>query len=115
LAFELTVKKNNLISPVNWKEGLACIDWFYAFMKQNPNLSIRTPEGCSFCQATSFNHHNISSFFTKLEQILQRWPVFVDGTRIFNLDETNTSTVPEKLPTISTDTLGNQASSSGYQ
>jgi hypothetical protein len=53
--------------------------------------------------------------FTNLEQLLQRWPVLVSGTKIFNLDDTSTSTVSEKLPTIITDTLGNQASSSDYQ
>jgi hypothetical protein len=79
----------------NWKEGMTGIDWFYGFMKWHPNLSLRTPEGCSLSRATSFNLHSVSTFFTNLEEVLQRCPALADGTRIFNLDETSTSTVPE--------------------
>lgn len=101
LAYELA-SKNNLNFPDNWNTGMAGIDWFYAFMKRNPSLSIRTPEGCSLSRATSFNRHNVSVFFNNLENVLNRYPSLGDGTAIFNLDETSTSTVPEKLPKILT-------------
>jgi hypothetical protein len=63
----------------------------------NPNLRIRTPEGCCLSQATYFNHHKVSTFFTNLEHVLQKCPALAHGTRTFNLCETSTSIVPGKL------------------
>jgi hypothetical protein len=58
----------------NWKEGLAGIDCFYAFVKRKWNLSIRTQGGCSLSQATPFNHNNIYSFF-----VSETWNIFFRG------------------------------------
>ncbi|KAJ8958571.1 hypothetical protein NQ314_006384 [Rhamnusium bicolor] len=61
--------------------------------KRHPHLSLRTPEGCSLSQATSFNRHNVNMFYDKLHDIMLREPAFADGTRVYNLDETCTMTV----------------------
>lgn len=74
--------------------GMAGVEWMAGFMHRHRNLSLRSAEGCSLSRATSFNQHNVSTFFTNLENILKRQPKFGSGMRIFNLDETATKTVP---------------------
>ena len=56
-------------------------------------MSIRTPEGCSLARAAAFNSTTMKTYFDKLEEVLQRHPSFADGSSLFNLDETCTSTV----------------------
>lgn len=56
---------------MNGNKRMAYIDWFHGFIIQNPNLSIRNPEGCSLSRATYFYHHNVSTFFTNLEEVLK--------------------------------------------
>jgi len=38
-------------------------DWFAGFIKRNPNIAVRSPESTSIARATSFNRHNVESFF----------------------------------------------------
>lgn len=93
LGYEMA-NTNNIRMPDKWHESkLAGIDWFYHFRKRHQTLSLRVPEGCSLSRATAFNRHNVGIFFDNLENVMRREPTFGDGTRIFNLDETNTMTV----------------------
>ncbi|RVE52221.1 hypothetical protein evm_003140 [Chilo suppressalis] len=93
LAYEMA-QTNNITVPQKWyKTELAGIDWLYHFRKRHPVLSLRTPEGCSLSRATSFNRHNVGIFFDNLQDVMRRQPNFGNGTRVFNLDETNTMTV----------------------
>jgi hypothetical protein len=43
--------------------------------------------------------HNVDIFFNNLENIYKRYDALADGTRIYNLDETSTTTVhkPKKI------------------
>ncbi|XP_033218484.1 uncharacterized protein LOC117173945 [Belonocnema kinseyi] len=61
-------------------------------MKRNPQFSLRTPEGCSLARAIAFNRHNVEIFYNLLEEVLVRGQGFLQGTRIYNLDETSTTT-----------------------
>lgn len=70
-------------------------------MKRHPELSIRTPEGCSLARASAFNKHSVNTFYDKLEECLRRHPSFADGSRVGNLDETSTSTVQNMRRIIS--------------
>lgn len=93
LAYDLA-KANNLSIPHNWEEAKkASVDWYKGFRKRHPNLSLRTPEGCSLARAIGFNKVNVDLFFEKLENVLKRHPNFSTGLRIYNLDETGTLTV----------------------
>ncbi|GLV46596.1 hypothetical protein CBL_21431, partial [Carabus blaptoides fortunei] len=94
LAYDLTVA-NNITPPKSWeKEKKASVDWYKGFRKRHPNISLRTPEGCSLARAAGFNRINVATFFDKLEEVMARHPNFSNGLRIYNLDETGTSTVP---------------------
>lgn len=93
LAYEMA-KHHNLKIPQAWNERqMAGIDWLYGFRQRHPGISLRKPEACSLSRATSFNRHNVKTFFDNLFTILQRYPSFGDGTRVFSLDETGTTTV----------------------
>ncbi|KAK9716929.1 hypothetical protein QE152_g24451 [Popillia japonica] len=88
LAYEMAMR-NNISVPENWKtKQMAGEKWMRLFMKRHYTLSLRTPEGCSLARATAFNKFNVGTFFDKLEECYTRNPKFVDGTRLFNHDET---------------------------
>jgi hypothetical protein len=93
IAYEMA-RLNNIPVPKNWKQKKeAGHEWFLGFMARNPNLSICQPEACSLTRITSFNRHNVDIFFNNLENIYKRYDALADGTRIYNLDETSTTTV----------------------
>ncbi|KAE8739807.1 hypothetical protein FOCC_FOCC014699 [Frankliniella occidentalis] len=80
--------------PDSWKENQAAgQDWFRGFMSRHPDLSARKPEQCSIARAMAFNKVNISNYFDKLELVLKRHPNFANGSRVYNLDETGSTTV----------------------
>ena len=100
LAYEIA-QINNISMPTSWHVHKAAgVDWMRAFLKRNKELSIRQPEGCSLSRMTSFNKHNVSIFFDNLDDVLNRTVSFADGSRIWNLDETSTSTVVNKCRKI---------------
>lgn len=80
--------------PKSWHVNLrAGEDWFVGYMSRHKNLSARKPEQCSVARAMAFNKTNIANYFEKLEDVINRNPNFANGSRIYNLDETGTSTV----------------------
>lgn len=99
LAYEMA-SFYKLEMPKNWIEKrMAGVDWLYGFRERNRDLTLRKPEPCSLSRATSFNRHNIEIFFNNLEEVMNRCPSFANGTRLFCLDETGTTTVqkPKKV------------------
>ena len=99
LAYEMAVI-NSKTFPQSWHNlKMAGEDWLYGFMKRHPDLSIRKPEACSLSRSTSFNKYNIDNFFAKLREVYSRYECFANGSRVYNLDETTTSTVqkPQKV------------------
>lgn len=100
LIYEVALLNNKKV-PEKWHETkLAGIEYLYNLRKRDNRLSLRTPEGCSLSRATSFNRHNVGLFFDNLENVMSRQSVFGNGTRVFNLDETNTMTVQKSAKVL---------------
>lgn len=99
LAYEMAII-NSCKIPENWQTNKeAGREWFLGFMSRHAELSLRQPEGCRLSGATSFNKHNVGLFFNNLEKVFKKYGNFCSGTRIYNLDETATTTVqkPNKI------------------
>nr|CAH7762599.1 unnamed protein product [Callosobruchus chinensis] len=74
LAYECAVKFTLRNIPPTWHNNReAGADWFTAFIKRNPILSIRTPQATSAGHASAFDKHNVNEFFTKLGDILLKY------------------------------------------
>lgn len=99
IAYQMA-KYNNISMQTSWSQNeIAGVEWLRSFRKRHSELTLRCPERCSLARATAFNKSNVEKFFDNLHNIMQRHPRFADGTRIFNLDETSTTTVqkPQKV------------------
>lgn len=86
-------KKNGISYPPTWdKKSAAGKDWFTAFMRRHPNLSIRTSGHISLNRAKSFCKKNVDAFFQNLISVIGEF----DAKDIWNADETGFPTVPTK-------------------
>lgn len=93
LAYETAII-NKIRIPESWRlNKIAGIEWLRSFRNRHPDLTLRAPESCSLARATGFNRHNINQYFQNLEDVLRRHPNFSNGARVYNLDETATTTV----------------------
>lgn len=97
LAYQFA-KSNKKKIPDNWvvKEE-ASYDWFWGFMRRHRELSLRKPEATSLSRATSFNRHNVGTFFENLRSLMDRFQF--PPQQIYNVDETGITTVhkPKKI------------------
>ncbi|XP_022835755.1 uncharacterized protein LOC111363186 isoform X2 [Spodoptera litura] len=99
IAYQLAVI-NKIEMPPSWKvHEMAGRDWMRGFRARHPELTVKKPEPCSIARATAFNKINVQNFFDNLKEVLSRNPSFANGSRIYNLDETSTTTVqrPHKV------------------
>ena len=83
-------------------------------MKRHSDLGLRKPEAFSSSKATAFNKHIVAAFFEKLKNVYNRNVKFANGTSLFNLDETSTSTVqkPRNVVTLKEQNQVSQVTSS---
>lgn len=99
VAYEMAQRNNKKI-PISWHTNqMAGRDWLRSFRSRHPDLSLRKPEACSLARASAFRREAVEVFFSNVENVIKRSPAFANGARIFNLDETGTTTVqkPQKV------------------
>lgn len=88
---------NKLNHRFNNQKKLAGYDWADSFLKRH-NLSIRTPQKTSVARMMGFNHIQIGRSYSNLQYIYEKFQF--PPSRIFNMDETGMSTVPNKVPKV---------------
>lgn len=70
---------NNIKIPQSWIDSeMAGLEWLRSFRKRHPEISLSKLT---------------EPFFSTLKSVMERHPSFADGTRMYNLDETLTTTV----------------------
>ena len=99
VAFEFA-QKNNIAHRFSQNERLAGKDWFDAFLKRNPTISIRKPEATSVNSITGFNCDDVKKYFENLEKVFSKTEYTPD--RIYNTDETGITTVQDPGTIVAT-------------
>jgi len=79
---------NHIPHPFNTETKMAGEDWARSFLKRNPTLSVRKPEGTSIFRAAGFNRENVNDFYDLLEGVLFHNRIqTVPDENVFNVDE----------------------------
>lgn len=94
LAYEFA-SKNGIETP--FKNGLAGYEWAKSFLRRH-NLSLRVPQKTSIARAMGFNRTQVNAFYDLLAEMLAKYSF--PPSRIFNMDESGISTVPNKIPRV---------------
>ena len=90
LAYSIVEKSK---CPHPFQNGSAGRAWFEGFMRRKPNLTIRSPQSLSYCQAISANKETITDFFGKLGSLYSKLNLVTKPMQIFNCDETGVTVV----------------------
>lgn len=91
LAYDFA-KANNKIIPTSWENKCrAGKQWYLDFVKRRNTISLRKPQATSLARSTSFNKHNVSMFFEKLKEVMEKYQFTAD--KIYNLDESGNTNV----------------------
>ncbi|PSN29111.1 hypothetical protein C0J52_28095, partial [Blattella germanica] len=88
--------QNKIPHPFNTQKKMAGEKWVRNFCNRH-SLTLRQSEKCSLGRAMGFNRVQFEKFHENLKQIMDDNPE-LSASDIFNMDETNVSTVPNKLP-----------------
>ncbi|KAJ8964903.1 hypothetical protein NQ314_004542 [Rhamnusium bicolor] len=97
LAYRYADEKN-ISHNFNKERQLAGKDWLYGFLKRNPKISLRQPEGTSLNRIAAFNADETKRFYSNLKNVIEKFKF--QANRIFNMDETGLTTVQKKCPKV---------------
>nr|CAH7744864.1 unnamed protein product [Callosobruchus chinensis] len=73
-------------------------DCLYGFLRRNPEIKLRQPEGTSINRIASFNSESTKKFFANLKVLMDRY--HFPPQKIFNMDETGVTVVQKKYPKV---------------
>ncbi|XP_069670121.1 jerky protein homolog-like [Periplaneta americana] len=93
LAFQLA-KQNDLPNPFSKGMEQAGKKWLKNFLRRNPQLSVRTPQGQSFARVKGFTPDAVGKFFDVFEPAMNT--INYNPSRLFNCDETGITVVQHK-------------------
>jgi len=95
LAYEYAIENyGSSRVPESWvAHETAGADWFSAFMKRHPVLSLRTPQSTSLARARGFNQMAVKLFHDNYEKLIEKWNFTPNN--IWNIDESGLTTVPD--------------------
>lgn len=92
LAYDMA-KANNKTIPESWnRDQCAGKEWFTAFLKRNPTVSLRTAESTSIARSIAFNKPIVYKFYDELTALYEKHPS-LGPNEIYNMDETALTTV----------------------
>jgi hypothetical protein len=96
LAYSIVEKSKR---PHPFQNGSAGRAWFEGFMRQRPNLTMRSLQSLSYCRAISANKETIADIFGKLGSLYGKLNLVLKPMQIFNCDEIGVTIVfkPNKV------------------
>lgn len=97
LAFQLA-EKNKMSHSFNKKTGMAGYQWAESFLKRNPVISLRMPEGTSGARPMGFNRPAVNKIFELLTKSIDENNITPNN--IYNVNETGISSVPKKVSKV---------------
>lgn len=97
LAYDFA-EKNKIAHQFNKQFKIAGRDWLRGFMKRNPSLALRQPTSTSVARAMGFNRPQVDRFYNNLMDLYNKYQF--PPHKIFNMDESGFSTVPNKPPKV---------------
>jgi transposase len=89
---------NNIPHRFNTEAKIAGKEWLRAFLKRNPDISLRQPTSTSIARAIGFNRPQVERFYINLSALMDKYNFSPQS--IYNMDETGLSTVPNKQPKV---------------
>lgn len=93
------VKNKALKTP--FKEGIPGEDWYYSFMKRNPNLSLKKPEHLQKLRKDARKPEVIYQFYLDLQKVINDNDLADDkGSFVFNADESGFNCDPSRIRAI---------------
>ncbi|KAG5885965.1 hypothetical protein JTB14_026843 [Gonioctena quinquepunctata] len=80
-----------MLAPSSHESKAAGKNFFHAFLRRNPTISVQKPEAISINRITAFNREEVAKFYTNLETVMSLFQYMPN--QIYNVDETGISTV----------------------
>lgn len=86
---------DNNARPNPFPNNLPGKDWWYAFLKRHPEISLRTPQALESYRAKACTPTAIATWYTDFEQFLTTHDLVDKPTKIWNCDESGFSLCPK--------------------
>ena len=81
LAYQVA-ERNKIAHSFNEDRKMAGTDWFYGFLKRNPDLTMRIPEATSLSRVIGFRRSEVNRFYDNLRQV---FATGIKPGRIYNV------------------------------